>query len=184
MSKTEVEWTNRIEIWWLLRDMKGRIWKDGSIQWGDNGDRGRISYQLSLSDDSPYLRLYYTHTSWGDEKTDVDYKIYLVKTPCHFGGYRYWFKCGLYKNGVYCGRRVGVVYLDGKFFGCRHCHDLTYSSRNVNTRHALHPLFRTLDIEMKLEKLYPKVKRRTYKGRFTKKQRKLNALLQQSEKLS
>src|SRR5262249_18413085 len=35
----------------------------------------------------------------------------------------------LCRNGVGCGRRVRKLYLSGKYFGCRHCHNLTYRSQ-------------------------------------------------------
>src|SRR5262249_51545398 len=59
---------------------------------------------------------------------DLDYSVRLVTTPCHLGGVRWWFICPLSRNGVGCGRRVRKLYLCGKYFGCRHCHNLTYRS--------------------------------------------------------
>jgi len=50
--------------------------------------------------------------------------IHFTSTPCNFGGQRKWFRCPL------CGCRVAVLYLLGKEFGCRKCHDLTYDSCN------------------------------------------------------
>ena len=35
----------------------------------------------------------------------------------------------LVRNNVACGRRVRKLYLSGRYFGCRHCHNLTYRSR-------------------------------------------------------
>ncbi len=32
-------------------------------------------------------------------------------------------------NGVPCGRRVAKLYLKHRYFLCRHCHNLTYASR-------------------------------------------------------
>jgi len=43
-------------------------------------------------------------------------------TACNFGGYRPWLIC------MNCGRRVAVIYLKGKYFACRHCYNLTYTS--------------------------------------------------------
>jgi hypothetical protein len=38
---------------------------------------------------------------------------------------------------VGCGRRVGKLYLPpgGKYFGCRHCYNLTYTSSNESHEH-------------------------------------------------
>jgi hypothetical protein len=49
--------------------------------------------------------------------------VAVVKTPCHFGGFRHWFKCG-------CGRRAAFLYLlsPDTPFACRHCWNLTYKS--------------------------------------------------------
>ncbi|MFH1067896.1 MAG: hypothetical protein V1746_08355 [bacterium] len=63
------------------------------------------------------------------EKSALDYKVRLVWTPCRFGGRRWWFICPLVINEKACNRRVGVLYLgNGKYFGCRHCYNLTYTS--------------------------------------------------------
>jgi hypothetical protein len=43
---------------------------------------------------------------------------------------RWWFVCPLILGGVPCGRRVGKLHLppQGRYFGCRRCHGLTYAS--------------------------------------------------------
>jgi hypothetical protein len=56
------------------------------------------------------------------------YQVGLVMTRPHFGGCRWWFLCPLIVNGRPCNRRVAKLYLRGKYFGCRQCHDLTYTS--------------------------------------------------------
>jgi len=40
-------------------------------------------------------------------------------------------------NGRGCGRRVGKLYLPpgGRYFGCRQCHDLTYTSCQESHRY-------------------------------------------------
>jgi len=50
--------------------------------------------------------------------------VQLTSTPCNFGGHRKWLRCPL------CGSRVAVIYLLGKEFGCRKCHNLTYDCCN------------------------------------------------------
>jgi hypothetical protein len=69
-------------------------------------------------------------------KEDVSYPISLSWTPCNFGGSRPWFVCPGVINGVSCERRVAKLYLKGRYFLCRHCHDLTYSSQQEARRHA------------------------------------------------
>ena len=49
--------------------------------------------------------------------------ISLDKTRCHYGGFRYWFKC------PQCHTRSGVLYyLDSEFL-CRQCHRLPYATQ-------------------------------------------------------
>ena len=58
------------------------------------------------------------------------YRGNLTSTFPYYGGERYWFICPL--SG--CGRRVAKLYLPigAKYFGCRHCYNLSYASRNVS----------------------------------------------------
>lgn len=178
MSKSEVEWCNKLEIWWLLRDIKEKNgYKNCVVSWGQNGSDGRVSVIVSVQDEEKYARFIYTQTNNSTgEKRDFDYKVPIIETACHYGGTRYWFKCSLYKNGQYCGRRVGVLYKDGDWFGCRHCYDLTYMSQNENRRHKFHPMFQILKLDDDIETLSIKMKRYTYKGKPTKKRRKLERL--------
>lgn len=181
MSKSEADWCKKIEIWWLLRDMSihGKTYKSTTVSWGENGSRGSVGVNVSIYDEK-YVRFYYTQTdNYTGEKKDFDYKVQLEETHCHFGGARFWFICPLYKNKKYCGRRVGVLYKDGDWFGCRHCYELTYTSRNVNRRYSYYPLFRVIEIEQKIEKIEMKTHRRTYAGKPTKNQQKLRKLYSQ-----
>jgi hypothetical protein len=54
----------------------------------------------------------------------------LVTTRTRLGGIRWWFLCPLMAEGSPCGRRVGKLYLPpaGRYFGCRNCQQLTYTS--------------------------------------------------------
>jgi len=129
----------------------------------------------------PYAKLNYTMTGRNSgEKTDYDYKIGLTTTPCHYGGVRYWFICPLVRNGVPCGRRVGTLFLSsgGKYFGCRHCYDLSYESRNESHSGKLGIMGSFLDIDKRISKLCEQTKRWMYAGRPTRKARRICALRQ------
>lgn len=110
---------------------------DGGIRWGGmswsrGGETtGSIGFVVSTVEGDEYIRFQYTQTDrHTGEKTDLDYKARLTWTPCYFGGRRWWFICPLVVNGRACNRRVGVLYLGGgKYFGCRHCYNLTYRSQ-------------------------------------------------------
>lgn len=126
----------------------------------------------------PHIKLNYTITDRDGNKTDYDYKVALTTTQRNFSGKRYWFICPLSVNGVFCGRRVGRLYLSpgGNYFGCRHCYNLSYESRNESRLGRIGQLGYLLKVDKQYEDLRDTVKRWTYKGRPTKKARKLHAL--------
>jgi hypothetical protein len=97
----------------------------GSFEWGAGDRKSSVGYRLTVGEADGTLRLLYATRS---PDAEVDYPVRLVTTPCHLGGVRWWFVCPLARDGVACGRRVRKVYLRGRYFGCRHCHDLTYRS--------------------------------------------------------
>ncbi len=143
-----------------------------------SGHRSSIGIVVDVLDE-PYVKLNYTITDRNSgEKTDYDYKVGLTMTPCHYGGVRYWFICPLSSNGVPCGRRVGTLFLSsgGKYFGCRHCYNLSYESRNECRLGRFGQLGYVLKAERQVQELREKVKRWTYRGRPTRKVRRINAI--------
>ena len=60
---------------------------------------------------------------------------YESRTACHLGGRRAWFRCAVYSNGRYCGRRVGLLYGAGELFACRRCYGLAYASQREAPMH-------------------------------------------------
>jgi len=168
MSKTESEGLKKIETSFLKKHEYFIGWKSGSIIWTDNysGHKNDISIEVSTMNGDNYIRIYYTQTNRdNNEKKSFDYKIPLTTTPCNYGGKRYWFTCPWYKNGVYCGRRVGVLYKDGDYFACRHCYNLTYSSRNASGSFRRFGNVTMPDVDKAREK----VKLTHYKGKPTRK---------------
>lgn len=146
----------------------------GGIKWtsGWSGNESSVSLQISTIDYENYMRLMYSKKKYDGTKQSFDYKIPFTTTPCYFGGKRYWFICPWQTNGVYCRRRVGVLYLGGDYFACRHCYDLTYRSRNEgNGKFTLlfKPLFKADELSEKINKLRIKF----WLGRPTKRFRKL-----------
>ncbi len=127
-------------------------YKSGGMSWSRGGEKtGSISFRVSTVEGDEYIHFQYTQTDRNtQEKTELDYKARLTRTPCHFGGRRWWFICPLVKNGYACNRRVGVLYLGGKYFGCRHCHNLTYESCKEN--HRFDSMFLKMGIDPKIGK--------------------------------
>jgi hypothetical protein len=71
------------------------------------------------------IELSYSISRNGQPREDVRITVHLSWSYCNYGGNRPWFIC----PGKGCGRRVAKLYLAGKHFLCRHCHNLTYSSQ-------------------------------------------------------
>ncbi len=120
------------------RWMREGILKEGRAAFGSwkwtysRGGGFTVHYQAVTTDpESSHVRLSYSFvwTSTGQEESH-DYRVGLTATRPRFGGVRWWFLCPLTVNGKACGRRVGKLYLPprGRYFGCRHCHQLSYSS--------------------------------------------------------
>lgn len=107
------------------------VWHTGGWYWFRDAERKErtsdIGYEVDTTGATPWVRLTYSFKATGIK---VDYKVPLTTTRPRFGGVRWWFICPLKVNGRACGRRVGKLYLppSSSYFGCRHCHDLTYTS--------------------------------------------------------
>jgi hypothetical protein len=65
----------------------------------------------------------------GEDCEHITLTITIALTNCHFGGTRPYFICPSVKNRVPCGRRVGRLYPVDKYFFCRHCANVTYTSQ-------------------------------------------------------
>jgi hypothetical protein len=111
--------------------LKAGVWQRGEWCWyRDTAMKEKtsgIGYEVNTTTQSPWLRLFHSFSRSGES---VDYRITLLTTTPRFGGLRWWFLCPLVVNGRSCERRVGKLYLPprGRYFGCRHCHQLTYRS--------------------------------------------------------
>jgi hypothetical protein len=187
MSKKIAEWSNRLSVFWLRKNgyfNRECGYQSGGITWSYNGgSKNSISFLVikdgwGTTEEKAYVRLNYTHTNrWTDEKKNMDYKIKLTTTPCRYGGKRYWFVCPLTKNRKYCGRRVGVMFCIGKWFGCRHCGEIAYAKQMEGGKNRWNGVS-IPDIEQ-AEK---EVKRYYYKDKPTRKYRRLIRLNDKFEK--
>jgi hypothetical protein len=122
--------TNR---WAQQGILKAGVVQTGTAEWTyPSGHSARIDFAVdTTTEESRHVRLRYRLVSTATDETESpDYHVPLVTTCPHFGGLRWWFLCPLSANEVPCGRRVGKLYLPpgARYFGCRHCHRLTYRS--------------------------------------------------------
>ena len=95
-------------------------------QWGE--ETSSIGYEVNTTDMAfPWVRLSYMFTRTQEH---MDYKIRLQTTRPYIGGVHWWFICPLLRLGKSCNHRVSKLYLwpSGRYYGCRHCYDLTYES--------------------------------------------------------
>jgi hypothetical protein len=171
-SKQEADSLKQVNVSFLkLHGFLRSYFMSGAITWSRNGKKtGAVSIQSHIDDNEQYIRFFYTETDRDtEEKKDFDYKIPLITTPCYFGGFRYWFRCPWYANGVYCGRRVGVLYLGGKYFACRHCYGLTYASRKIS---GFEKAFGRVISMPELDEMKDKIKRTHYAGKMTRRYKK------------
>ena len=95
-------------------------------------DGARVSY-INLRAEAGRVLLSYRFRLNGGGRTGVDEPVAIVRVPCRIGGSRAYFRCRGVVDNVSWGRRVAKPYMAGRFFLCRHCNKLTYSSRNEGT---------------------------------------------------
>lgn len=118
----------------------------GSLNWHNTRTKekmGSAGYRIERDAGGIVFRLQYKAG-----EVEVDLPVQIERLPQNFGGERWWFRCPLVVNGIPCQRRCGKLYLPpgGRYFGCRHCHDLTYTS--CNESHQFDSMFRGLARDM------------------------------------
>ena len=119
-SKSTTESQHRIDIRWLKNQEYLRSENIGFLSWSRGKKQtGSIGYRM----ESDRMVLSYRHRSRGGEWENVEQVVLFDLTPCNFGGHRTWLLCPR------CWQRVAVLYGAGKYFWCRHCYNLTYSSQ-------------------------------------------------------
>jgi len=154
-----------ISIYWLRKKGLLTDYCYQTLTWSCRGEKtGSISIQIKINEEEKFARLEYIITRRSSGKKDeFDYRIPIVTTKCNFGGIRYWFQC----PAMGCGRRVAKLYQGQDIFACRHCYNLTYASRNENPTYRGFP-YKQMTIDSKIDKLYERLKKRTYKGKPTR----------------
>ena len=123
--KATTESQHRVDIRWLKKHRYLRPGCSGRLYWTQGGEEtGSINYEI----ENGYMILSYRYRPVGGDWEDVKYEILFDHTPCNYGGSRKWFLCPR------CRRRIPILYGTGKYFLCRHCHNLTHASQQERAR--------------------------------------------------
>jgi hypothetical protein len=157
-KKVTVEECKKVTVYQLRKEGLLPAWCEATLRSG-------LTVETKTTDHSPYASLAYF---------GCDQRIELTTTRCNFGGVRYWFLCPC------CSRRVGALYKapGGARFMCRHCNDLSYWSRNRSRRSGFAAIVILVRATKQIEDLHAQIKRCTYKGKPTRKVRRLDALVE------
>ena len=128
-----------LNVNWLARDGYLSVGVNGVLQWNNCATHQPLgSAEFSVLPSVNNSRIFQIRYHWNNSE-NVCTSIRLQPTQPHFGGQRWWLTCPLSVNGTPCNRRVAKLYLHGRYFGCRFCHDLTYQS--CRESHSLQRMF-------------------------------------------
>src|SRR5262245_52379356 len=134
-KKTTVEDCKGIDAnrWKREGILKAGVLLYGSWRWTyPSGGGFSVNYEVDTRELTwPTVRLWYSWVWTSTQEQELaDYRVRLTTTRPRFGGLRWWFVCPLVVRGQPCCRRVGKLHLPplGRYFGCRQCYDLTYTS--------------------------------------------------------
>lgn len=99
----------------------------GNWKWSrDNEEVASIGYHCTGGSVLLVYRVRHYEGEWEPIKQTVP----LTHVDCHYGGQRIYACCPGVVNGRHCGRRVGKLYAGGRYFLCRNCYNITYTSQS------------------------------------------------------
>lgn len=178
MGRDTTASSRRIELSWLRKHNylpSGGGIRAVNLQWSQNGEpNGNINITVDTTDSFPSITFdYKTKNYWEseDEWKPMNYSFGLEKLPCRYGGFKWFVRCGLSRGGIYCGKRVRILYNVAGYYGCRTCANLTYESCNEGKRFR-GGVFGFLSKQWKAEELLETIPTQYYRGKPTRKYRK------------
>jgi hypothetical protein len=118
-SKATVESQDKIDIRWFSR--KGFLHQGIVLNFSRACQRDKCDL-IGLRVETDRLVLIYRNRQNGGQWEQIKDEIFFTWTSCNYGGHRQWFLC------PGCNIRVAILY-GGKYYRCRHCSNLTYSSQ-------------------------------------------------------
>lgn len=124
-SKKTVESQNQLDIRWLRKQGYLKTGISGKLSWiFENETAGAIEYFVK----SDRIILLYNYYKKSGVKETVEQHLLLSETRCNYGGSRFFFICPC------CLRKADLLYGADKYFLCRRCYKLTYSSQQENVK--------------------------------------------------
>jgi len=126
-GRLKVEACRSLDVNRLHRDGCLRPGWSGSLSWESDGER--VAW-IGMRGEENRLVLNYRFRRNDEDWQDVDEPISVMRIPCRYGGSRPYFICPGVVNNVPCRRRVAKLYGPGRYFLCRHCYRLGYSSQS------------------------------------------------------
>jgi len=123
-GRTKVESCHTIDASELNRVGLLKEGSSGLLRWTRHGVKAG---SINLRFEADRLHLCYRVGNRGGD-CEVAEIVSIVHLPCHLGGTRPFFLCPR------CGRRVTKLHGGGRYFWCRHCYALSYSSQNEASR--------------------------------------------------
>lgn len=126
-GRLTVEGCRSLNVGRLHREGCLRAGWQGAWEWRLDGER---TAWISMRTSQDMIHLAFRVRAAGEDWQSVEEDVAVMWEPCRFGGRRPYFLCPGAGHGQSCGRRVLKLYGAGVYFLCRHCHDLSYTSRN------------------------------------------------------
>ncbi len=126
-SKQKAEHCPSLDVNKMRRDGCLEPGWSGQWVWSRNGqETGRISARAERG----RIILSYKVRQNGNDWEPITQTVHTTQSDCNYGGQRPYFLCPGVVNGRHCGRRVGKLFSGGRYFLCRHCYQIAYSSQS------------------------------------------------------
>jgi len=126
-GKSKAEHCRKLDINKMLKEGCLKPGCGGGWQWLEDGKKvANIRFYVEENQ----VTLNYRFRSYDSDWMDVEQPVPIIWTPCRYGGQRPYFCCPGVVSRIHCGRRAIKLYSGGKYFLCRHCYNLAYSSQS------------------------------------------------------
>jgi hypothetical protein len=113
---------NRMQRDGCLREGSRGDW----VWWCDGDEIGRIGHRFTGGQLVLNYRVRHNEADW----EAITQYINLTQSDCNYGNTRPYFQCPGVLNGRRCKRRIAKLFLGGRYFLCRHCNNIRYSSQS------------------------------------------------------